>query len=233
MREAAAAMDFELAAQLRDQLFEVRAQRETRARSDDVAGGRVARRRAECRTHPHRPAARGARTSRAAAESELVEWGERFGRVASPPLVVTLTGELGAGKTTLVQAICRGYGVTEDVTSPTFALVHRYAAPRSPVFHLDLYRLEIADGADEHRLGRDARRRRAGARRVAGAGGRSHCRTTTCRSVSQHLPDDPARRLLYAGGHVVITLALDASTYAGDVARARRRDACSRRRASR
>ena len=72
---------------------------------------------------------------------EMVAWGERFGRAAAPPLVVTLAGDLGAGKTTLVQAICRGYGVTEPVTSPTFALVHRYAAPRSPVYHLDLYRL--------------------------------------------------------------------------------------------
>jgi tRNA threonylcarbamoyladenosine biosynthesis protein TsaE len=72
---------------------------------------------------------------------ELTAWGERFGRTARAPLVVTLAGDLGAGKTTLAQAICRGYGVTEQVTSPTFALVHRYDAPRSPVYHLDLYRL--------------------------------------------------------------------------------------------
>ena len=74
-------------------------------------------------------------------EVELTAWGERFGRAASAPLVVGLTGELGAGKTTLARAICRGYGVTDDVTSPTFTLVHRYAAPRSPVYHVDLYRL--------------------------------------------------------------------------------------------
>jgi len=73
---------------------------------------------------------------------ELVEWGERFGRHAAAPLVVALRGDLGAGKTTLAQAICRGYGVTEPVTSPTFALVHRYDAPRSPVYHLDLNRIE-------------------------------------------------------------------------------------------
>ena len=40
-----------------------------------------------------------------------------------------------------MQAICRGYGVTDPVTSPTFALVHEYQAPRSSLFHLDLYRL--------------------------------------------------------------------------------------------
>jgi tRNA threonylcarbamoyladenosine biosynthesis protein TsaE len=73
---------------------------------------------------------------------ELVAWGEAFGRAAKPPLVVTLAGDLGAGKTTLAQAICAGYGVTEPVTSPTFALVHRYDAPLSPVYHLDLYRIQ-------------------------------------------------------------------------------------------
>src|SRR4029450_3626941 len=48
----------------------------------------------------------------------------------------------GRGKTTPPPPICAGYGVTEPVTSPTFALVHRYDAPRSPVYHLDLYRIE-------------------------------------------------------------------------------------------
>ena len=75
-------------------------------------------------------------------EPELVDWGERFGRAARAPLVVALTGDLGSGKTTLVRAICRGYGVEGEVTSPTFALVHEYESPRSPVYHLDLYRLE-------------------------------------------------------------------------------------------
>src|SRR4029079_7008933 len=88
------------------------------------------------------------------------EWGRRLGHVASAPLLVTISGELGAGKTTLVRAICQGYGVTEEVTSPTFALVHRYAAPRSPVFHLDLYRLsdpvELTNIGWDDILGEDA-----------------------------------------------------------------------------
>ena len=75
-------------------------------------------------------------------ENEMREWGRELGRASAPPLLITLTGDLGAGKTTLAQAICSGYGVTEPVTSPTYALVHRYAAPRSPVYHLDLYRLD-------------------------------------------------------------------------------------------
>lgn len=72
---------------------------------------------------------------------ELVAWGEALGRAARPPLVVALSGPLGAGKTVLAQALCRGYGTIDAVTSPTFALVHEYAAPRSPIYHIDLYRL--------------------------------------------------------------------------------------------
>lgn len=75
-------------------------------------------------------------------ENELRQWGTRFGEAAEAPLVVTLSGELGAGKTTLAQAICSGYEVTDQVTSPTYALVHEYSSPRSVVFHVDLYRLE-------------------------------------------------------------------------------------------
>lgn len=78
-------------------------------------------------------------------ESELKAWGEELGRGASAPLLITLTGELGVGKTTLAQSICRGYGVLEEVTSPTYALVHQYSAARSSVFHIDLYRIESPD----------------------------------------------------------------------------------------
>ena len=56
--------------------------------------------------------------------------------------MISMTGDLGAGKTTLAQAICAGYGVTEPVTSPTYSLVHRYDAPGSAVVHIDLYRLD-------------------------------------------------------------------------------------------
>ena len=95
-------------------------------------------------THPVVPplAARG---HLALTLTELERWGHAFGEAARPPLWVAIRGDLGAGKTTLVRAICRGYGVTTEVTSPTFALVHEYAAPRSTVFHLDLYRLERPD----------------------------------------------------------------------------------------
>jgi tRNA threonylcarbamoyl adenosine modification protein YjeE len=97
----------------------------------------------------HRVPPLAARGQTALTRDELVAWGEALGRAAAPPLVLALTGDLGAGKTTLAQAICRGYEVTEPVTSPTFALVHTYEAPRSPVHHLDLYRLEREEELDQ------------------------------------------------------------------------------------
>jgi tRNA threonylcarbamoyladenosine biosynthesis protein TsaE len=132
--------------------------------------------------------------------SELTSWGERFGRIAKGPLVVTIAGELGAGKTTLVQAICRGYGVTEDVTSPTFALVHKYAAPRSAVFHLDLYRLvspaELTNLAWDEILSEEALILIEWPERAGDRIPRDHVPISL-----QHLPNEPDRRLFYAGGH--------------------------------
>jgi tRNA threonylcarbamoyladenosine biosynthesis protein TsaE len=137
----------------------------------------------------------------ACSESELISWGERFGKGARPPLIVTIAGDLGAGKTTLVQAICRGYGVTDDVTSPTFALVHQYSAPRSPVFHLDLYRLKSADEltnlAWDETMAENALVLIEWPERAGDRVPHLHVPISL-----QHLPHDAARRLLYAGGHV-------------------------------
>jgi tRNA threonylcarbamoyladenosine biosynthesis protein TsaE len=54
--------------------------------------------------------------------------------------LVTVSGELGSGKTTFVRGACRALGVTSPVTSPTFTIGHRYAGARGDVSHLDLYR---------------------------------------------------------------------------------------------
>lgn len=137
----------------------------------------------------------------ACTEAELIAWGERFGRLATAPLIITVTGELGAGKTTLTQAICRGYGVTEEVTSPTFALVHRYHAPKSPVYHLDLYRIERPEdltnlGWDEI-VSDDAIVIVEWPERAGDRIPKLHVPISL-----QHLPHDAGRRLLYAGGHV-------------------------------
>ena len=79
--------------------------------------------------------------------SELSQFGEDLGRQLRAPAVIGLSGELGTGKTTLVQAICRGLGATARATSPTYALVHHYEAAATPVYHVDCYRLRHADEA--------------------------------------------------------------------------------------
>lgn len=99
--------------------------------------------------HHHTVPQRASRGHLVMSEVELIEWGEQLGADSHPPLVIALTGELGAGKTTLAQAICRGYGVTEPVTSPTYAIVHEYRSPRSPVFHIDLYRIERVEDLEQ------------------------------------------------------------------------------------
>jgi len=70
--------------------------------------------------------------------------GMLLGQLLRPGDVVTLSGDLGAGKTTLSQGIGLGLGVGEPVTSPTFALVHEYEG-RVPVWHLDTYRVGSCD----------------------------------------------------------------------------------------
>lgn len=75
-------------------------------------------------------------------EPELAAWGERFGAQLTYPTFIALTGELGAGKTTLVRAIARAQGALEPVTSQSYGIVREYQAPRGHVFHLDLYRLD-------------------------------------------------------------------------------------------
>lgn len=61
--------------------------------------------------------------------------------------MVTVSGELGSGKTTFVRGACRALGVTQPVTSPTYTIGHRYAG-RVPVSHLDLYRFTGVSAAD-------------------------------------------------------------------------------------
>ncbi len=71
---------------------------------------------------------------------------EAFLKAAGETPVITFSGELGAGKTTFIQAICRVMGITTEVISPTYALVNEYFMPDGvSVFHFDLYRIEDPD----------------------------------------------------------------------------------------
>ncbi len=82
------------------------------------------------------------------APEETAALAERLGAAAEAGTVLCLVGDLGAGKTLFTQGFAKGLGVTEDVTSPTFALMNQYMG-RLPVTHFDLYRLEREEELDE------------------------------------------------------------------------------------
>lgn len=75
---------------------------------------------------------------------ETVALGRTLAGMLAPPKLVLLRGDLGAGKTTLVKGIAEAFGAAsvEDVTSPTFTLVHEYRGPRANLYHIDLYRID-------------------------------------------------------------------------------------------
>ena len=76
---------------------------------------------------------------------ETIEFGRQLAKHIKPPCLILLEGELGSGKTTLVKGMAAGLGVVreEEVTSPSFTLVHEYGRDRK-VYHMDLYRIEGA-----------------------------------------------------------------------------------------
>jgi tRNA threonylcarbamoyladenosine biosynthesis protein TsaE len=75
---------------------------------------------------------------------ETIAFGATLGEFLAPPKLVLLRGDLGAGKTTLVKGIAQAFeaAAEEDVTSPTFTLVHEYRGPRAALYHIDLYRID-------------------------------------------------------------------------------------------
>ena len=75
---------------------------------------------------------------------ETIDLGRRLATELTPPQVVLLRGELGTGKTTLVKGIAEGFHAAsqDDVTSPTFTLIHEYHGPEVNLFHVDLYRID-------------------------------------------------------------------------------------------
>ena len=75
---------------------------------------------------------------------ETIAFGYKVAELLAPPKVVLLRGDLGAGKTTLVKGIAAAFDAAEEeeVTSPTFTLVHEYRGPRAKLYHIDLYRID-------------------------------------------------------------------------------------------
>jgi tRNA threonylcarbamoyladenosine biosynthesis protein TsaE len=97
--------------------------------------------------HTRSPGERGQKCPRHTitnSPEETIAFGRRLAAELSPPLLVLLRGSLGAGKTTLVKGIAEGFQAAsaEDVTSPTFTLVHEYRGPTVTLFHIDLYRVD-------------------------------------------------------------------------------------------
>jgi tRNA threonylcarbamoyladenosine biosynthesis protein TsaE len=75
---------------------------------------------------------------------ETIALGRSLAPILTPPKLVLLRGNLGAGKTTLVKGIARAFDAAQedDVTSPTFTLIHEYRGPQVHVYHIDLYRID-------------------------------------------------------------------------------------------
>ncbi|HZE27985.1 MAG TPA: tRNA (adenosine(37)-N6)-threonylcarbamoyltransferase complex ATPase subunit type 1 TsaE [Terriglobales bacterium] len=75
---------------------------------------------------------------------ETIALGRTLARLLAPPKLVLLRGDLGAGKTTLIKGIAAAFEAApeEDVTSPTFTLVHEYRGPLAHLYHIDLYRVD-------------------------------------------------------------------------------------------
>ncbi len=79
-------------------------------------------------------------------EQETFQLAARLASDLGPGAILLLSGDLGAGKTTYVRGLAAGLGIDPDeVTSPTFTLVHEYKGGRLPLVHVDLYRLDCAD----------------------------------------------------------------------------------------
>ncbi|HEY8444757.1 MAG TPA: tRNA (adenosine(37)-N6)-threonylcarbamoyltransferase complex ATPase subunit type 1 TsaE [Bacilli bacterium] len=73
--------------------------------------------------------------------NEMIDLGKKIGALAFPNTIITLIGDLGAGKTTLTKGIALGLGIKENVNSPTFTIMKTYQG-KYPLYHLDVYRID-------------------------------------------------------------------------------------------
>lgn len=80
---------------------------------------------------------------------ETRELGRQMGTAAGPGEVLTLSGDLGVGKTVFTKGFALGIGVTEAVSSPTFTIVQEYHSGRLPLYHFDVYRIGDPEEMDE------------------------------------------------------------------------------------
>jgi len=76
---------------------------------------------------------------------DTAKFGMELASSLKPGQVIALTGDLGAGKTTLTKAIAKGLGINETLTSPTFTIVCEYDSGRLPLYHFDVYRVNDSE----------------------------------------------------------------------------------------
>ena len=81
--------------------------------------------------------------------TETINLGRKFAQELNPQSIVLLKGPIGAGKTSFVKGIAKELSISEDITSPTFALSHHYNSGEIPLIHMDLYRLDNSSMAKE------------------------------------------------------------------------------------
>ena len=85
-------------------------------------------------------------------EEELISIGQKLGRLLDSGDIIVLSGDLGAGKTTLTKGIAKGLDISQMIKSPTYTIVREYEG-RVPLYHLDVYRIEWGELLDESLLG--------------------------------------------------------------------------------
>ncbi len=84
---------------------------------------------------------------------ETYKAGEKLGEIASPGQVITLSGDLGVGKTVFAKGFAKGLGIDEPITSPTFTILQEYNTGRIPLYHFDVYR--VSDPEEMYEVGFD------------------------------------------------------------------------------
>ena len=80
---------------------------------------------------------------------DTYELGEKIGQMAKPGMVISLTGDLGVGKTVFTQGLAKGLGIEEPVNSPTCTIVQVYEEGRLPLYQFDVYRIGDIEEMDE------------------------------------------------------------------------------------
>ncbi len=78
-------------------------------------------------------------------EAETIELGKKIAKQLKKGMVIVLTGDLGSGKTKLVEGILSYFGLESEISSPTFTIVNEYYSPNLNIYHFDVYRLEDSD----------------------------------------------------------------------------------------